>query len=231
MGLHQHSKAGRRAWFGRCGGLALLGGSVAGCKAPLEPSSSANDPRAWTDERAAMRWMREEEKLARDVYLELGARWPEIHQFQNIASSEQRHMDAMRSLLAAAHEQDPVEDESVGVFEQPELAELYAALVDAGRTSALAALEVGAEIEEIDIADLDRALALTDDPRAKTIYGQLRYGSCNHLQAFTRGLSRRGHEYTPKHLDEQTFAAALAQAHGGRGHGPGHGQGHGQGRR
>ena len=43
---------------------------------------------------AHMRYMREEEKLARDVYLDLANHWS-IPVFGKIAQAEQRHMDAV----------------------------------------------------------------------------------------------------------------------------------------
>ena len=42
--------------------------------------------------------MREEEKLARDVYVALGDRWG-LRVFENIARAEQRHMDAVVAQL------------------------------------------------------------------------------------------------------------------------------------
>ncbi len=215
------SKLGRRAWLGQLSALAV----VSGCQ-PFEPVTNL-ELRDFDDEAAAMRWMREEEKLARDLYLTLGERFPGVHQFANIAQSEQHHMDAMRGLLAAAGEADPIVDDKVGVFQEPELAQLYQALLVAGESSEIDALRVGAEVEELDIADLDNAIAGTDDPQAHSVYTHLRQGSCNHLRAFVRGLQKRGHEYAPQHLDREVFDAALAQAHGGHGRGHGHGHGHG----
>jgi hypothetical protein len=55
-------------------------------------------PDAPLDERLA--FMLSEEKLARDLYLELGERYPH-RTFQNIPKSEQRHMDAVVRLLEA----------------------------------------------------------------------------------------------------------------------------------
>ena len=43
-------------------------------------------------------FMREEEKLARDVYLALAERW-DMNVFSNIARSEQTHMDSVLTLI------------------------------------------------------------------------------------------------------------------------------------
>lgn len=50
--------------------------------------------------------MREEEKLARDVYWALGDIWT-FRIFANISQSEQVHMDAMLALLEKYELQDP----------------------------------------------------------------------------------------------------------------------------
>ena len=50
------------------------------------------------DEKKGLLLMREEEKLARDVYMALYKQW-RLPIFSNIAASEQRHMDAIRTLL------------------------------------------------------------------------------------------------------------------------------------
>lgn len=57
---------------------------------PLEPLNA--------DELTSLQLMREEEKLARDVYTTLYAKWG-INVFTNISSSEQQHTDAVLTLL------------------------------------------------------------------------------------------------------------------------------------
>jgi hypothetical protein len=47
---------------------------------------------------AGLKLMREEEKLARDVYMELYDKW-NLPIFNNIANSEQTHTDAVKTLL------------------------------------------------------------------------------------------------------------------------------------
>ncbi len=52
-------------------------------------------------------YLREEEKLARDVYLHLYNTWGQWI-FENIAASEQQHMDAVKTLLDRYGIHDPV---------------------------------------------------------------------------------------------------------------------------
>ena len=77
-------------------------------------------------EAATLTFMREEEKLARDVYLMLADLWGN-QIFSNIAASEQKHMDAPKSMLDKYNLPDPVLEE--GEFADPELQHLYDRLV------------------------------------------------------------------------------------------------------
>ena len=49
------------------------------------------------DETYWLTYMREEEKVARDVYLYLNEKW-NVRIFKNIAASEQTHMDAIKAV-------------------------------------------------------------------------------------------------------------------------------------
>jgi hypothetical protein len=55
--------------------------------------------------------MRQEEKMARDVYRTLGKTYA-INQFKNIPLSEQKHTDAMELLLERYDIPDPILNES-----------------------------------------------------------------------------------------------------------------------
>ncbi|MFN8472723.1 MAG: DUF2202 domain-containing protein [Anaerolineae bacterium] len=137
-----------------------------------------------TDEVAGLQWMREEEKLARDVYKTLGAEFS-LPIFQNIARSEQTHMDAVEVLLNRYGVPDPVGNNGVGMFTDPQLQALYDDLVARGSTSLASALAVGVEIERLDIGDLETRLAQTDKADIRQVYANLERGSYNHLRAFT----------------------------------------------
>jgi hypothetical protein len=138
------------------------------------------------DEEEALLFMREEEKLARDVYLTLGEKWPELAIFTNIAASEQKHMDAVLQLLVKYSLTDPAD--GPGVFVDADLKKLYGQLVEKGLNSIVDALEVGIIIEEEDIADLKYYLGLTDKKDIKQVFENLLEGSKNHLDAFDRNL-------------------------------------------
>ena len=112
-------------------------------------------------EAAAVTYMREEEKLARDVYTTLAATSGNPV-FTRIAASEQRHMDALGRLITRYGLTDPAKNEAAGAFQNAELQRLYDELVAKGSASPAAAIEVGRSIEQLDIADLNAREATTN---------------------------------------------------------------------
>jgi hypothetical protein len=134
------------------------------------------------DELKWLRFMREEEKLARDVYQVLAARWG-IVVFQNIMASEDTHFNAIGTLLTRYGAADPAQA-AAGMYTDPALTALYSQLVAKGLQSAQDALEVGVIIEKRDIADLESALAATAKFDLKRVFNNLMNGSYNHLDAF-----------------------------------------------
>jgi hypothetical protein len=137
---------------------------------------------------ADLKYMREEEKLAHDVYAVLSAKWG-ARVFSNIAVSEQRHTDAIATLLDRYGVADPADGKAAGVFENADLQKLYNDLVAKGSVSAAQAFKVGKLIEETDIADLDKRIARTSAADVLAVYKNLRAGSVNHLAAFNRQIS------------------------------------------
>jgi hypothetical protein len=182
------------------------------------------------DEIAGLTFMREEEKLARDVYLTLYEMWGS-QVFSNIARSEQSHMDAIKTLLDRYGIADPAAGNDIGKFTNPELQALYDELVEQGQQSLAGALQVGALIEEVDIADLIEELAAVEHSDIQRVYQQLLRGSENHLRAFVSTLERQASEtYEPQVLDETTYDQIISAASGsGPGHTPGQ-RGRGRGR-
>ena len=168
--------------------------------------------------------MREEEKLARDVYLTLYDTWG-IPVFQNIARSEATHMAAVLTLINQYGLADPAAAE-IGVFTDPTLQALYDQLVAEGRQSLADALRVGAAIEEIDILDLQARLAQTENADIDLVYGNLLKGSRNHLRAFASTLARQtGETYQPQYLDRASYDSIV---NSGRETGQGQGRGYGR---
>lgn len=133
-------------------------------------------------------FMREEEKLARDVYITLYATWKKPV-FTNIAASEQTHMDAILTLLVRYGVPDPVAGMGVGEFATEYFQTLYVDLVALGNQSLSDAYSVGVTIEETDIDDLVALLVDVTHRDIQRVYQNLKLGSENHLQAFTKLLA------------------------------------------
>ncbi len=188
-------------------------------------------------EKESLVLMREEEKLARDVYLTLGEKF-DLPVFSNIPRSEQRHLDQMGQLLERYGLEDPVANSERGKFASDRLQDLHDKLVAQGSKSEVAALKVGATIEDLDIYDLEKALADgVDNQDIALVYRNLAKGSRNHMRAFTSQLKARNESYEAQYLAAAELEAIVgsdwergpADGKGQRGKGNGRGQGKGNG--
>lgn len=151
--------------------------------------------------------MREEEKLARDVYIQLY----EIHNhvvFNNISKAENVHMSTVLFLMNGYGLEDPALP-GKGEFSNPLFADLYKQLTEQGVTNLIAALEVGAFIEEYDIADLRKLIDETNNADIKRVYGNLLRGSEFHMRAFTFALKQQGATYEPTIITAEEYLEIL----------------------
>jgi len=191
-------------------------------------------------EEAGLIQMREEEKLAHDVYVTMYEKWGQ-NIFNNISKSEQTHTDTVKYILDKYEIKDPTTDTTVGVFTSPDMQKLYDDLVTQGNKSLVDALIVGATIEDLDISDLDKLLAQTTNEDIKIAYQNLNKGSRNHMRAFVRNLERNGGTYEVQYISQQRYQEivdgaqergnvdGLGKGSGGNGQG-GRSQGEGRGR-
>lgn len=170
---------------------------------PKEPLNSI--------ELSTLSFMREEEKLARDVYITMYNKWG-VNIFTNISSSEQTHMESVLLLLNKYSLTDPVGINLVGVFNNTRLQNLYTQLVVQGNTSILEAYKVGATIEDLDIFDLQTALVNIDNQDIRLVYDMLAKGSRNHLRSFYRNVLNAGGTYTPQYITQAEFDAIVNSA-------------------
>jgi hypothetical protein len=178
-------------------------------------------------EAADLVYMLEEEKLARDVYTALYSTWG-LPVFQNIAASEQAHMDAVQSLVDGYGLEVP-SLEVAGTFNNLDLQKLYTDLIARGSQSIAEAIQVGGAIEEIDILDLQKSLAETDNADIQQVFNNLLRGSENHLRAFANNLmTQTGETYAPQYMTAEQYQALVSAAGNGNGAG-GFGQQGGQG--
>ncbi|MEZ4906596.1 MAG: DUF2202 domain-containing protein [Saprospiraceae bacterium] len=160
-----------------------------------------------TEEAELLKYMREEEKLARDVYIYFFNKY-NAQVFQNISKSEQRHMEKILCLLDYYEIEDPALAEE-GEFTNAHIKELYDALIAAGDVSLLEAYKVGATIEDVDIKDLEDYSLQTENPAILDIFSNLTCGSRNHMRAFYPLVISEGGEYTAQYITQEELEAII----------------------
>jgi len=160
-------------------------------------------------------FLREEEKLARDVYL-FAYNQHGLKVFQNIAKSEEQHMDRVLAILTSYGVDDPALAES-GAFNNPDLQSLYEQLTAKASLSLVDALEVGAIIEDLDIKDLNAMAVNSAKEDLALLYSNLACGSANHMRSFYGQLVANGADYEPQYISQEELDEILASPQGGCG--------------
>jgi hypothetical protein len=178
--------------------------------------------------------MKEEEKLARDVYSALYQKWTSPV-FSRIANAENNHLSAINLLLAYYGSADTLVAEA-GVFANADVQTLYNNLVATASASIEDAYKTGALIEEMDINDLQNVIASTSNANVTMVMENLERGSRNHLRAFNKQLVTLGVTYTPIYISQSEYEQIVTSSMEkgkqymmqGKGMGKGHGKGKGK---
>jgi hypothetical protein len=161
-------------------------------------------------EAEGLRFMREEEKLAHDLYIELYKIWG-LPIFNNIAQSEATHTASVKALLDKFGIEDLVDGNPAGIFNDEELQALYDQLLTEGSISVEEALRVATLVEEVDIQDLEIRSEQTSEPTIINVYANLTKGSRNHLRAFVAQYeSRTGETYAPQSMKAEAVQEILS---------------------
>ncbi len=162
---------------------------------------------------ASLNTMREEELLARDVYVALYSLY-KIPVFNNISKAETQHTEAVKTLLLKYSLPDPAVNHVAGIFVNADLQALYTSLVAQGSTSLIAGFAVGAAIEDLDINDLHNHILIdVDNQDILFVYNNLEKGSRNHLRSFYRLLKVNGVTYTPQYIALEYFNQIISTPH------------------
>jgi hypothetical protein len=167
--------------------------AILGAIGVMAPGLADSIPDQDQDVQDMLVFMRQEEKLARDVYLYLdglyGGGQPGTRIFARIAESEQRHTDAVAELLTSYGIEDEVVDAAIGEFADPALQELYDTLIVVGSAGLTEGLGVGVLIERKDMTDIVEAIEVSlDYVDIVKVYTNLLAGSEHHLDAFLKVL-------------------------------------------
>lgn len=178
---------------------------------PLIGSTSCKKNKDLTsEEREALLYMWEEEKMARDTYIYFDNLWG-TEQFGNIKNSEQNHMESIQTLLEKYD--IPYNELPEGEFSDPDLQAMYNSFISTGAESEVAALRIGATIEDLDIYDLKQNINDFEQEDIDEILEKLLCASGNHMRAFTKGLEDNGSSYTPKYISESDYQEILDAPH------------------
>lgn len=180
--------------------VALILSFAAGPAYSGQKKAGGNQPLS-AAEAESLLFMREEEKMARDVYLTFYQFWQD-EVFNNIADSEQSHMDAIESLLEKYDLPDPVID-GIGLFTNTDLQQLFDQLIERGESTRMAALYVGALIEEVDMRDIQEAIDMMEHEDIIAVYENLLKGSRNHLRVFVGKIEDEGLVYEAQVLPQE----------------------------
>lgn len=160
----------------------------------------------------ALLLMREEELLAHDVYTGLSAVY-QIPVFTFISRSELQHATAIQRLLQKYELPDPAVNHVTGVFANSDLQTLYNSLMEQGSASLIAALTVGATIEDLDIKDLMDLSEVADNQDILWVFANLTKGSRNHLRSFSKQLTLQGVSYAPQFISEELYLQIVNSPH------------------
>ena len=172
-----------------CAVLLVLATPFSAFAAPANPVNPKYQVTNLTDgEKADILFMREEEKMARDLYTAAYKKW-NVPVFWNIARSEQTHMDSVKTLINRYGLADPVVNQA-GIFTNKDVQQMYDSFLDEINTSPKAALEAAVAVEKQDIADLNLALSHTKVRDITRVYMNLKQGSANHERTFSSVLKR-----------------------------------------
>lgn len=166
-----------------------------------------------TQEIEDLQFLREEEKLARDVYTHAYNLYG-VNIFNNIASSKQRHTNSVLELMNR-YEVEDIATATLGDFTDSELGQLYTALIARVETSEAQAYAVSATIEDLDIYDLDLKATQTQNSELQNLYANLKCGSKNHMRSFTKKLTSLDLTYTPEYIDAAQYTEILNAPQGG----------------
>ncbi len=184
-------------------------------------------------ELASLLKMKQEEKLARDVYSVLSQKWGS-QVFSNISKAEDNHLNAI-TLLLTNYGSTEITIGEAGVFADAAVQTLYNDLVTKANVSIEEAFKTGALIEEMDINDLNESLVNTTNANVLLVFDNLLKGSRNHLRAFNRQLTTLGIVYTPVFISQadydQIASSPMEKGKQYKMQGKGNGQGNGKGQK
>ncbi|MEA1919582.1 MAG: DUF2202 domain-containing protein [Campylobacterota bacterium] len=158
------------------------------------------------EQKHTLAYMWNEEKLAKDIYLNLNALTPSQTLYNIATKAETRHQASIESLIekydlnilnetdySGGYDADNLTAYSSGAYSIEVLNTLYDTLYAKGSQSLQDALEVGCMVEVTDINDLLRDIEIAEGaPDLVIVFQSLLSGSYSHYWAFNNALQNRG---------------------------------------
>lgn len=161
------------------------------------------------NESQTLLFMREEEKLAHDIYIYAFEKYG-LNIFQNIANSESSHVLSVLGVMETYQVSDPLSGSTVpGEFTDPILINLYSDLINRVDLSLNESILVGLLIEDLDINDLEIAISETDKLSISNLYANLECGSKNHMRAFYDQANAAEITYTPEFISQSEYSSIV----------------------
>ena len=149
-------------------------------------------------------WMREEEKLSRDVYTNLWKKW-KTQIFLDVAAVEQVHMDSIKIILEKYWIDDPVKDDTIWIFSSFAIKKLYDDFLSQWNKSLSDAFILAADAESLDILDISDLVKQTQNQDIISLYNTLIIWSRNHLRNYVKEIKNNGGEYKPKYISQEVY--------------------------
>jgi len=178
---------------------------------------------------SALTFSRDEERMARDLYAALADTYDGARPFSMITNSEDRHFDAVGALLERYGVADPAAGKAAGTYADPAVQKLNDGWLAEGKKSVAAAYQVGVEVEQRDIADLNKSIAAALPEDVDAVLGQLLKGSQNHLTAYQRAVAGDLGTGSGMMRGPSGNGATSGRGNGMMGNGNGSGNGNGRG--
>ena len=169
---------------------------------------SPTDLNLTDEQKYAIAYMWNDEKMAHDLYLALYNKFPNQNVLYNIATKAESTHELTVENLAQAYDinitnyqngygehysQNDLDKYGAGEFFIPAVQQTYDTLYNQGSKSEIDALKVGCMVEVVDVDDLNKYLdVVKDKPDIVNAFENLRSGSYNHYWAFDTALKNLG---------------------------------------
>jgi len=153
-----------------------------------------------------------EEKMAYDFYYTMYNKW-NIPMFNRRMNAKMHHKNRLVQMIEKYELTNPVNDQEIGKYKNSRIQKLYNELLNKGQKSLKDALIAAANLEEMDIVALKKAIDNTDNADLRLVYKNLTRGSEHHLKATVNMLFRLyDYKYEPQYLDKKTFDEIIASS-------------------